>query len=417
MDSIRIEGGTALKGEIEISPAKNAVLPLMAAALLAEGESTLLKVPRLADVATLSKLLRHLGLSVEEKGGGLSLSNSGLASAEAPYDLVKTMRASVLVLGPMVGRYGKAVVSLPGGCAIGARPIDQHLKGLERMGAKVLLSHGYVTVTAKKLKGCRFVFDLVTVTGTENILMAACLAEGTTVIENAAREPEVTDLAECLVSMGAKISGIGSDVLTVEGVDSLSPYSYRPVPDRIETGTFMAAAAITGGELLLKEARLEHLDAVVGKLKEAGTDIAQTPEGVLVRSTGKIKSVDIRTNPHPAFPTDMQAQFMALMALGDTVSSITESIFDNRYMHAAELVRMGADIRIVDSTATVRGVKSLSGANVMATDLRASAALVIAGLAATGTTNVSRVYHLDRGYEHIEEKLGRVGAKIMRVRE
>lgn len=418
MDSIEIEGGSALNGEIEVSPAKNAVLPLMAAALMAEGISTLERAPGLADVRTLEKLLTHMGAVTGSAGAGLAIDASRLTTFEAPYDLVKTMRASVLVLGPLVGRYGVARVSLPGGCAIGARPIDQHLKGLERLGAKVELEHGYVKVTAPRLKGARFVFDIVTVTGTENILMAAALAQGVTVIENAAKEPEVSDLAHCLIKMGAKIKGVGTDVLTVEGVDELKPYVHTPIADRIETGTFLAAAAVTGGNLTLKGARAEHLDSVVEKLAETGAAIESPPEGgIKITANKRPKSVDIRTSPYPGFPTDMQAQIMALMTVSDGVSVITERIFENRYMHVAELIRMGADIRLEGSTATIRGIESLSGANVMATDLRASAALVIAGLAATGTTKIGRVYHLDRGYEHIEEKLSQVGARIRRVRE
>jgi UDP-N-acetylglucosamine 1-carboxyvinyltransferase len=309
-------------------------------------------------------------------------------------------------------------VSLPGGCAIGARPIDQHLMGLERLGAKVTLEHGYVTVEAERLRGARIVFDMITVTGTENLLMAACLAEGVSVIENAAREPEVEDLAHCLVSMGARIEGIGTDVLTVEGVDSLNPYEYDPVSDRIETGTFMVAAAIAGGELRLKRAHLEHLDAVVSKLAQTGTKVFADANGdVMIQGNPPARGVDVRTSPHPGFPTDMQAQFMALLSMANGVSVITERIFENRFMHAAELIRMGADIRIEGSSATVRGVPKLSGATVMATDLRASAALVLAGLAAEGRTVVSRVYHLDRGYERIEQKLSAVGARIRRIKE
>ncbi len=416
MDSIKIEGGARLEGVIDISPAKNAVLPLMTAALLARGVSKLTRVPDLADVRTLGKLLANLGAEVERDGEGLVIDTSSVDGWDAPYDLVKTMRASVLVLGPLVGRYGKARVSLPGGCAIGARPIDQHLSGLEKLGAKVTLEHGYVDVEAQRLTGARFVFDVVTVTGTENILMAACLAEGTTIIENAAREPEVEDLARCLVSMGAKIEGIGTAILTIEGVTELAPYEYEPVGDRIETGTYMVAAAITGGELTLKGARLEHLDAVTEKLMQSGTEIISLDNGdVVVKGGDHSKSVDMRTSPYPGFPTDMQAQFMALMAVSQGVSVINESIFENRYMHVAELIRMGADIRLEGHTATVLGVPALSGANVMATDLRASAALVLAGLAASGATVVGRVYHLDRGYERLEEKLSAVGARISRI--
>ncbi|TLN02054.1 UDP-N-acetylglucosamine 1-carboxyvinyltransferase, partial [bacterium] len=334
---------------------------------------------------------------------------------DAPYELVKMMRASVLVLGPLVGRYGKARVSLPGGCAIGARPIDQHLKGLEKLGAKVELKHGYVYVSAKKLKGANVFFDMVTVTGTENLLMAACLAEGTTILENAAREPEVTDLAECLVSMGAKIEGAGTSCIKIEGVSELKPFNYDPVGDRIEMGTFMIASAITGGELTITGGNLGHLDALADKLLETGAKVTQNEDGsVLVVGSRNIASADVVTSPYPGFPTDMQAQFMALMTLGDGTSVISERIFENRYMHVPELIRMGADIKLDRGNAMVKGVKKLSGANVMATDLRASAALVLAALAAEGQSRILRVYHLDRGYEKMEEKLSRVGARILR---
>jgi UDP-N-acetylglucosamine 1-carboxyvinyltransferase len=417
VDAIAIEGGVPLQGTIPISPAKNAVLPLMAAALLAQGQSRLTRSPKLADVKTLAVLLGHIGAWVERQGEGLSIDTASLTNFEAPYELVKTMRASVLVLGPLVGRYGKARVSLPGGCAIGARPIDQHLKGLEKLGAKVTLEHGYVNVEAERLRGARFVFDMVTVTGTENLMMAAVLAEGTTVVENAAREPEVEDLAHCLVSMGARIEGIGTDVLTIEGVDELKPYSYQPVADRIEAGTFLVAVAMAGGDVVLDGGRVEHLESLVEKLREAGAQIEGVPGGIRVRAQGRPKGVNVRTSPYPGFPTDMQAQFMALMTLAEGPSVFTERIFENRYMHAAELVRMGADIRLEGPTAMVRGVTKLSGARVMATDLRASAALVLAGLAAEGRTIVSRVYHLDRGYESIEKKLSAVGARIERIKE
>ncbi|TAL17117.1 UDP-N-acetylglucosamine 1-carboxyvinyltransferase [bacterium] len=418
MDSIVIEGGFPLKGSIGVSPAKNAVLPLMTASLLAKGTSTLRRSPKLADVRTLGRLLSHQGAVVSAEGAGLSIDTKNITNLDAPYELVKTMRASVLVLGPLVGRYGEARVSLPGGCAIGARPIDQHLKGLEKLGAKVELEHGYVKVSASRLRGGHIVFDMVTVTGTENLLMAAVLAKGTTVLENCAREPEVSDLAHCLVSMGAKIEGIGASLMTVEGVDELSPFSYDPVGDRIEMGTFMIASAITGGDVTITGGRLEHLDALADKLTETGVRITPLPGGaVSVVGSRRIKSVDVVTSPFPGFPTDMQAQFMALMALGDGMSVISERIFENRYMHVPELQRMGADIRLERGSAVIRGVKKLSGAKVMATDLRASAALVLAALAAEGETTVSRVYHLDRGYERIEEKLSAIGAKIRRVSE
>jgi UDP-N-acetylglucosamine 1-carboxyvinyltransferase len=388
----------------------------MAAALLAEGESRLERIPELADVATLGRLLEHLGAKVGRDGRGMCIDTSKITEREAPYELVKTMRASVLVLGPLVGRYGYARVSLPGGCAIGARPIDQHLMGLEKMGAEVTLEHGYVTVNAKRLKGARIVLDMATVTGTENLMMAACLAEGTTVIENAAREPEVSDLANCLVSMGAKIEGIGSAVLTIEGSDTLAPFSHDPVSDRIEAGTFMVAAAITGSELTIEGASLGHLDALTQKLTEAGVMVAAGEGGsIVVRGGGNLTGVNFVTSPHPGFPTDMQAQLMALMSLAKGTSVVRERIFENRYMHVAELQRMGADIHLEGTVATITGVEKFSGANVMATDLRASAALVLAGLAAEGETVISRVYHLDRGYEKLEAKLSQVGARITRI--
>ncbi len=418
MDSIVIEGGSPLQGTVRVSPAKNAVLPLMAAALLAPGESRLREVPRLADVRTLGRLLGHLGARVEPEGGGLRVDAGDVQGREAPYDLVKTMRASVLVLGPLVGRFGRARVSLPGGCAIGARPIDLHLRGLEALGARVRLEHGYVDVEAERLRGGRVVLDIPTVTGTENLMMAASLAEGTTVIENAAREPEVVDLAECLRSMGARIRGAGSAVVEVEGVEGLRPYDHQPIPDRIETGTFLVAAALCGGDVRLEAARLDHLDALVEKLREAGAEVEDLGAGgARVRGRPPARSVDVRTSPYPGFPTDMQAQFMALMARGRGLSVITERVFENRFMHVPELNRMGADIKAEGASAVVRGVGKLSGARVMATDLRASAALVLAGLVAEGTTVVSRVYHLDRGYESLESKLEGLGARIRRVKE
>jgi UDP-N-acetylglucosamine 1-carboxyvinyltransferase len=418
MDALRIEGGYPLRGTAHVSPAKNAVLPLMAAALLAPGESRLSRVPNLADVRTLSKLLAHLGARISWEGPSLRVDASDLAGREAPYDLVKTMRASVLVLGPLVARFGQARVSLPGGCAIGARPINLHLKGLEAMGAEVRLEHGYVDVKADRLRGARLVLDLVTVTGTENLVMAAALAQGTTVIENAAREPEVVDLVRCLNSMGAKIRGAGTDVLEIEGVEGLRPFVHEPIPDRIEAGTLLVAAALCGGDLKVEGARLDHLDALVQKLREGGAEVEDAGAGgAWVRGHPPAKSVDARTSPYPGFPTDMQAQFMALMALGRGLAVITETIFENRFMHVPELDRMGADIQVEGARAVVRGVKRLSGARVMATDLRASAALVLAGLAAEGTTVVSRVYHLDRGYESLEKKLNGVGARIERIKE
>ncbi len=418
MDAIVIEGGRPLRGAVAVSPAKNAVLPVMAAALLAPGTSRVRRIPRLADVHTLARLLGHLGARVSFDNGSLVVDASDVAGQEAPYDLVKTMRASVLVLGPLVARFGRARVSLPGGCAIGARPINLHLAGLEALGARVRLEHGYVEVEADRLRGGRVVFDQPTVTGTENLLMAATLAEGRTVIENAAREPEVVDLAGCLASMGARIAGAGSAVIEVDGVDALEPYDHQPIPDRIEAATLMTAVALCGGEVRLDGVRLDHLDAVVEKLGRAGARLVDEGGGaVRVRGAPPADSVDVITGPYPAFPTDMQAQFMALMACGRGLSVITEKIFENRYMHVAELQRMGADITVEGATAVVRGVPRLSGARVMATDLRASAALVLAGLVASGTTVVSRVYHLDRGYEGLDRKLASLGARIERIRE
>jgi UDP-N-acetylglucosamine 1-carboxyvinyltransferase len=418
MDKIVVEGGTRLQGNIPISGAKNAALPLLAAALLPGGASTFKNVPQLADVRTMAKLLRMLGWQVE--GDTQITIAPGAASAlklEAPYDLVKTMRASVLVLGPMVARFGKARVSLPGGCAIGARPIDQHLKGLEAMGAKITLDHGYVDVAATRLRGATIVLDMPTVTGCENLMMAAALAQGRTVIENAAREPEVEELGLVLNKMGARIQGAGTPLITIEGVDELHPIEHAIIPDRIEAGTFAVAAAITRGDVLLEGARAEHLDAVIAKLRAAGATVTPEAGGLRVRGAGDVAAVDIVTQPHPGFPTDMQAQFMVLACAAKGQSVIKEMIFENRYMHVPELGRMGADIQISGRVAVVRGGRPLTGAAVMATDLRASASLVLAGLVAGNTTEVLRVYHLDRGYESIEKKLGAVGAKIRRVKE
>ncbi len=421
MDKIVVEGGNRLVGKIPISGAKNAALPLLAASLLPTGTSTYKNVPQLADVRTMAKLLRMLGWEVEgtttleiSAPGG---SNRRKPKLEAPYDLVKTMRASVLVLGPLVARYGRARVSLPGGCAIGARPIDQHLKGLQAMGAKVTLDHGYVDVECKRLKGATIMLDVPTVTGCENLMMAAALAKGRTVIENAAREPEGEELALVLNKMGAKITGGGTANITIEGVDELSPIEHAIMPDRIEAGTFAVAAAMTRGDVLLEGARLEHLDAVVAKLRAAGVSVTAEAGGVRVRGGGDIAAVDIVTQPHPGFPTDMQAQFMVMACVARGQSVIKEMIFENRYMHVPELGRMGADIQVSGRVAVVRGGGSLTGAAVMATDLRASASLVLAGLVATGKTDVLRVYHLDRGYECIEKKLRAVGAKIKRAKQ
>ncbi len=419
MDKIVVEGGSRLSGKIPVSGAKNAALPLLAAALLPSGRSIYKNVPQLADVRTMAKLLRMLGWDVESGNHGDTLSIAppapGKAKLEAPYELVKTMRASVLVLGPLVARYGRARVSLPGGCAIGARPIDQHLKGLQAMGAEVKLDHGYVDVECKRLRGATIVLDMPTVTGCENLIMAAALAQGRTVIENAAREPEVEELALVLNKMGAKIQGAGTAIITIEGVDELSPIEHAIMPDRIEAGTYAVAAAMTHGDVLLEGARPEHLDAVIAKLRASGVTVAAEAGGVRVRGDADIRAVDIVTQPHPGFPTDMQAQFMVMACIARGQSIIKEMIFENRYMHVPELGRMGADIAVDGRTAIVRGGVQLTGASVMATDLRASASLVLAGLVASGTTEVLRVYHLDRGYERIEEKLAGVGAKIRRV--
>jgi UDP-N-acetylglucosamine 1-carboxyvinyltransferase len=416
VDRLLIQGGVPLSGEVRVSGAKNAALPLMCAALLTDQPLRLSNVPHLRDVTTMLSLLTRMGVevSVDDKLG-VELLAADIANPEAPYELVRTMRASILVLGPLLARYGRARVSLPGGCAIGQRPVDQHLKGLQAMGAKIQVEQGYILAEARRLKGAHVVADLVTVTGTENLMMAACLADGTSVIENAAREPEVVDLATCLNAMGARIKGAGSDVLTIEGVDALSGAAHRIMADRIETGTYLVAAAATGGSVTLRGADADTLDAVIGKLREAGATIKVTEDAISLEMRGRPASVNVRTAPFPAFPTDMQAQLMALDAIAEGTGVITESIFENRFMHALELVRLGADIETNGNTAVVRGVRRLQGATVMATDLRASASLVVAGLAAEGETLVDRIYHLDRGYEAIEEKLSRLGARIRRV--
>ncbi len=415
MKTIVIQGGIKLKGEVVISGAKNAALPIITAGLLCEGGHTIANVPHLADVTTLGKILQNMGITFVRQGHDILLDSSGLTNPEAPYDLVRTMRASVLVLGPLVARMGKARVSLPGGCAIGARPINLHLMGLAKLGAAVEIEHGYVVAKAKRLHGAHVYFDTVTVTGTENILMAAVLAKGETMIENAAREPEVIDLANALMQMGAKIEGAGTDIIRVQGVDSLVPMSYTVMPDRIETGTFVIAAAITGGSLTIKNCLPGHLDAVLSKVAETGAEIRTDDGTIRVNGQCRIMPVDIKTLEYPGFPTDMQAQFMSLMALAEGTSVINENIFENRFTHVAELRRMGANIQTEGRSAIVKGVPKLSAAPVMATDLRASASLILAGLAAEGQTVVSRIYHLDRGYEHIEEKLSVLGADIKRV--
>jgi UDP-N-acetylglucosamine 1-carboxyvinyltransferase len=427
MDQIRIRGGKPLHGTIPISGAKNAALPLMAACLLSEEPLNLSNIPHLADIATMTNLLTELGVDVSENGAVLDFSErrfftldaKNTADTIAPYDLVRKMRASVLVLGPLLARRGRARVSLPGGCAIGTRPVDLHLKALEQMGAKIELTEGYIDAKAENgLKGGHVIFPMVTVGGTENILMAATLAKGETVISNAAREPEIGDLAKCLVAMGAKIEGIGTDTLKVQGVQELHGASHVVLPDRIEIGTYAVAAAITGGNILLKGAPLDLIEAVADLLRRVGVDFEDTNAGLRVsRTNGSLKGVDLMTEPYPGFPTDMQAQFMALMTVADGASMITETIFENRFMHVPELHRMGANINVQGRSAIVRGNQRLSGAPVMATDLRASVSMVLAGLAAEGETLISRVYHLDRGYERLEEKLNACGANIERISE
>ncbi len=416
MDKLLIHGGSRLAGEVRISGAKNAALPIMCAALLSAAPLRLTNVPHLRDVTTLLNLLGGMGVAVSlDEKLGLELDAGRLHSPFAPYELVKTMRASILVLGPLLARCGEARVSLPGGCAIGQRPVDLHIKGLQAMGADIRVEHGYIIARAKRLKGARIFSDLVTVTGTENLMMAACLAEGTSVIENAAREPEVVDLANCLKAMGANIEGAGSDTITIEGVSALAGAEHRIMPDRIETGTFLVAAAATGGSVRLRNTSARVLEAVVDKLREAGAKITAEDDAIFLEMDGPPVSVNLRTAPYPSFPTDMQAQFMALDCIARGTAVLTETIFENRFMHALELQRMGADIEISGNTAVVKGVPQLDGATVMATDLRASASLVIAGLVARGETVVERIYHLDRGYECIEEKLSQLGARIKRI--
>jgi UDP-N-acetylglucosamine 1-carboxyvinyltransferase len=417
VDSIEIVGGNRLAGNVPISGAKNAALPIMTAALLANGEHVFRNVPDLRDVHTMTRLLARLGVKAEYDGGLVRVVSTSTIEPTAPYDLVKEMRASVLVLGPLVARCGRAIVSLPGGCAIGARPIDQHLKGLSAMGGKVELHHGYVEVTVPRgrLRGADVTLDFPTHTGTENLMSAAVLAEGRTTLANAAREPEVEELARVLNKMGARIEGAGTSVISIEGVESLHPVDHAIIPDRIEAGTFMVASAATEGDLLLEGIGTEPLEAVVAKLREAGAVVEREGNGIRVIGSRPIRPTDVITQPHPGFPTDMQAQLMMLMCLAEGTSRITETVFENRFMHVSELNRMGADIQVSGRTATVRGVTRLQGAEVMATDLRASASLVLAGLVAEGTTRVRRVYHLDRGYERIEKKLAPLGARIRRV--
>ena len=418
MDKLVIRGGVPLRGAVEVGGAKNAALPAMVASLLTEESIRLHRVPQLGDVKTIIGLLSHLGVSVERRDRGtVSLRTDGVGQCEAPYHLVKTMRASVLVLGPLVARFGRARVSLPGGCAIGPRPINLHLAALEKMGATVSLDAGYVEAKAPRLRGARITFDGQTVTGTENVMMAATLADGLTVLENAACEPEVADLAALLNRMGAKIEGAGTPTISIEGVPHLHGAEHEVIPDRVETGTFMVAAAIAGGDVTINRCQPCHLEAITEKLRETGVLVEETDCSIRVFADEPVRGVNIRTHPYPGFATDMQAQFMALMSIARGSSVITETVFENRFMHVNELLRMGADIKVIGTAAFVQGVPTLSGAPVMATDLRASASLVLAGLAAQGTTTVSRVYHLDRGYESIEQKLQRLGAGIERVTE
>lgn len=422
MDKLLITGGVALAGEIPISGAKNAALPLLCAALLTREPVTLTHVPHLNDIGTMLKLLAQMGVKVTREaskvgaGDTVALDASTLDNPVAPYELVKTMRAAILVLGPLVARAGEAKVSLPGGCAIGARPVDQHIKGLTAMGAEVAVEHGYVHARAVRLKGAHIFTDMVTVTGTENLMMAACLADGETVIENAAREPEVVDLADCLNAMGARVSGAGSDVIRIQGVAALHGATHRVMPDRIETGTYLCAAAATGGEVRLTGTSSAWLDAIIDKLMDAGCIIIGERDAIRLKAPPRLAAVSVRTAPYPAFPTDMQAQFMAINAVAEGSAVMRETIFENRFMHAVELIRLGADIKIDGNTAFVTGVPGLEGATVMATDLRASASLVIAGLVAQGETLIERIYHLDRGYEALEQKLTALGARVQRVK-
>ncbi len=422
MDKLRITGGRTLHGEVEISGAKNAALPELCATLLTDEPVTLTNVPRLRDIATMRSLLDHMGVRTATHGerGGMDFHAGGPITPEAPYELVKTMRASVLVLGPLLARFGHARVSLPGGCAIGARPVDQHIKGLQAMGADIVVEHGYMVARLpagrSRLKGARIATDMVTVTGTENFLMAAALADGETVLENAAQEPEIPDLAEMLIAMGAKIEGHGTSRIHVQGVERLHGCRHQVVADRIEAGTFLCAVAATGGEVVLRHGRADHLEAVIDKLREAGAVIEAGDGFIRVRSEGRLKAQSFRTTEYPGFPTDMQAQFMALNCIAQGTSTVTETIFENRFMHVSELMRLGARIQIDGKVAVVEGVERLSGATVMATDLRASASLVIAGLVADGETIVDRIYHLDRGYDQMETKLRAIGADIERIR-
>jgi UDP-N-acetylglucosamine 1-carboxyvinyltransferase len=421
MDKLLIRGGRPLTGEVRISGAKNAALPELCAALLTPGPVTLRNIPRLQDVATMLKLIRNMGASAEfSSDGTVVIDSTELHFPEAPYEMVKTMRASVLALGPLLARFGEATVSLPGGCAIGARPVDQHIKGLQKMGAEIVIEHGYMIARLPKgrdrLQGARITTDMITVTGTENFMMAAALAEGETVLENPAQEPEITDLGEMLIAMGAKVEGHGTGRIVIQGVDKLHGATHKVVADRIECGTFLCAVAATGGDVLLRDGRADHLEAVIDLLKAAGAEVQAVEGGIRVRSQGRLEAQSFKTTEYPGFPTDMQAQFMALNCIAEGDAKITETIFENRFMHVSELMRMGADIDVEGKTAITHGVERLSGAIVMATDLRASASLVIAGLVADGETLVDRIYHLDRGYEQMEAKLRQLGADIERVK-
>jgi UDP-N-acetylglucosamine 1-carboxyvinyltransferase len=416
MQKLVVQGGIPLRGEVRISGAKNAALPIMCASLLTSDVLQLSNMPDLHDIATMRKLLEQMGVKAAAQGDEMALHGAQVDKLEAPYDMVKTMRAAVLVLGPLVARFGEARVSMPGGCAIGSRPVDIHIKGLQAMGAQIFIEHGYIHAQAKRLKGARILFDIVSVTSTENLMMAAALAEGVTVLENAAREPEVVDLAHCLIAMGAKIEGAGSHTIVITGVDRLHGAAHRIMPDRIESGTFLVAAAATGGSIVLRDTRADILDSVLEKLTEAGARIRSDGESIHLDMTGRPRSVNVRTAPYPAFPTDMQAQFMALNVIADGSAMVVETIFENRFMHVQELRRLGARIDVEGNTALVHGVDHLEGATVMATDLRASACLVIAGLVAQDETVIDRIYHLDRGYEHIEIKLSQLGANIFRIK-
>lgn len=415
MQKLAIQGGARLNGEVRISGAKNAALPIMCASLLSADDVRLGNLPDMHDVATMAKLLQQMGVSVALSPQAATFNAGHVDKLEAPYDMVKTMRAAILVLGPLLTRFGEARVSLPGGCAIGSRPVDLHIKGLQAMGAEIHIEHGYIHATAKRLRGARILFDLVSVTGTENLMMAAVLADGVTTLENAAREPEVVDLANCLIAMGAKINGAGSDTITIQGVSSLHGADYRVMPDRIESGTFLVAAAAAGGRITLSDTRADILDCVLDKLREAGAQVEVSGHHITLAMRRRPTAVNLRTAPYPAFPTDMQAQFMALNAIAEGGAMVVETIFENRFMHVQELRRLGAQIDVEGNTAIIKGCAQLEGATIMATDLRASACLVIAGLVAQGETIVDRIYHLDRGYEHIEAKLSALGAQIRRI--